>query len=78
MEKNITITGVTKAQVKLLDTMWGIDSSEGYMQWKASLSPRKQREVALLEEMVLLADIDTMAEEDLSDAVEVLSRFRSE
>lgn len=72
----ITIHGVNKRQVELLDTMWAIDSYDDYMGWKENLSAEARREVGLLEELVLLADIDNMAEEDTSDAVAVLSRFQ--
>lgn len=72
----ITIHGVNKRQVKLLDKMWEIDSFEDYNFWKESLSAEARREVGLLEELVLLADIDNMVEEDVSDAVTVLSRFQ--
>jgi hypothetical protein len=55
--------------------MWGIDSAEDYAQWKQGLSPRKQREVVLLEQMILLADIDHLAEDDLAEAQRLLLTF---
>jgi hypothetical protein len=55
--------------------MWAIDSYSDYISWKENLSIEARREVGLLEEMVLLADIDNKAEEDTSDAVDVLSHF---
>lgn len=71
----ITIHGVNKRQIKLLDKMWEIDSFEDYNFWKESLNAEAKREVGLLEELVLLADIDNMVEEDVSDANDVLSKF---
>ena len=75
MDREVVIRGVTKKQVKLLDTMWALDSYEEYCEWKSSIPSDEQREVALLEELLLLADIDNMAEDDLSDANEVLMTF---
>jgi len=75
MDREVVIRGVTKKQVKLLDKMWSLDSSDEYQQWKSTLSSKQQREVALLEELLLLADIDWMAEEDLSDAQQLLMTF---
>ena len=75
-EREVVITGVSKRQVKLLDKMWSLDSCDEYLQWKGTLSEDDQREVNLLEDMLLLADIDEMAEEDVTDASLVLQQYR--
>jgi hypothetical protein len=69
----ITIDGLTKAQTKLLDTMWSIDDYDDYLKWKSELSESKQLEVELLEEMLMLADIDDI--EDVSQARNILAKF---
>jgi len=69
----ITIDGLTKAQTKLLDTMWSIDGYDDYLKWKSELSESKQLEVELLEEMLMLADIDDI--EDVSQARNILANF---
>lgn len=69
----ITIDGLTKGQVKLLDTMWDIDGYQEYMEWKEQLSTSTRREVEVLEQMVTLAEIDNV--EDVELAKKVLAKF---
>jgi hypothetical protein len=69
----ITIDGLTKGQVKLLDTMWDIDGYQEYMEWKDQLSASTRREVEVLEQMVTLAEIDNV--EDVELAKKVLAKF---
>ena len=69
----ITIDGLTKGQVKLLDTMWDIDGYQEYMEWKDQLSTSTRREVEVLEQMVALAEIDDV--EDVELAKKVLAKF---
>lgn len=69
----ITIDGLTKGQVKLLDTMWDIDGYKEYMEWKGKLSTSKRREVDVLEQMITLAEIDEV--EDVELAKKVLAKF---
>ena len=69
----ITIDGLTKGQVKLLDTMWDIDGYQEYMEWKDQLSTSTRREVEVLEQMVTLAEIDDVGDVEL--AKKVLAKF---
>jgi hypothetical protein len=68
----ITIDGLTKRQVKLLDTMWSIDGYDEYMEWKCT---QNADEIEILEELLLLADIDDMVQEDVSDATLLLDKY---
>lgn len=72
---SVTITGVNKKQIKLLDIMWSIDGYDEYLSWKRGISTSDQREVELLEQLLLLNDIDSIAEENLSDAQQLLMTF---
>jgi len=72
---SVTITGVNKKQIKLLDKMWSIDEYDEYLSWKRGISTSDQREVELLEQLLLLNDIDSIAEEDISDAQQLLMTF---
>lgn len=74
-DNSVTITGVNKKQIKLLDKMWSLDSYDEYNEWKATLTAGVLTDVLLLEELLLLADIDNFADEDVSDAAEVLAKF---
>lgn len=68
----ITIDGLTKEQVFLLDTMWQIDGYEDYMEWKSQLSESTRQEVEVLEQMVFLAELDE-EDLDLTQAREVIA-----
>ena len=70
---SITIDGLTKGQVKLLDTMWDIDGYQEYMEWKGKLSTSTRREVDVLEQMITLAEIDEV--EDVELAKKALAKF---
>lgn len=74
-EREVVIDGVNKQQMKLLDTMWGIDSSEDYMAWRDALPAGVKKEVELLEQLLLLADIDMLADDDLSQAKSLLAKY---
>lgn len=69
-----TITGLSKRQVQLLDTMWSIDGYDEYMEWK---STQNLQEIETLEELLLLADIDDMVQDDVADAAEILDKYRT-
>jgi predicted metal-binding transcription factor (methanogenesis marker protein 9) len=69
----ITIDGLTKEQVSLLDTMWDIDGYQEYMEWKEQLSTATRQEVEVLEQMITLAETDDV--EDVELAKKVLANF---
>lgn len=73
----ITINGLTKAQVKLLDTMWELSDINEYENWKSSLSEKTMDTVDTLEQMVYLATIDKETEElqEFTAAQEILNKF---
>jgi|LakMenE18May11ns_1017448.scaffolds.fasta_scaffold9897047_5 hypothetical protein len=66
-----TITGLTKRQVTLLDTMWSMESTEQYDEWK---STQDASEIATLEQLMMLS----VAEDEplcLQDATKVLTNI---
>ena len=62
--RNIVITGLTKAQTKMLDIMWSLDTVEEYEAWFATLGPAKKHQAEVLAELLKLAHLDNMVEED--------------
>jgi hypothetical protein len=70
----ITIDGLTKGQVKLLDIMWSIQSAEVYDEWKSALSEELQDMVDVLEQLVLYETLEEGLQ-DYSQAQEVLKKF---
>jgi hypothetical protein len=73
----IEIHGVSKKQCALLDTMWAFDSNESYEMWKSTLPKKTLKEVAVLEQMVIAAEIDNyVTDENLYDAKEIIERIK--
>lgn len=55
----MTIDGLTKRQVELLDIMWNcIDTDEEMLEWIDTLDPEEQAEVATLQQMLILEVLD--------------------
>ena len=71
----ITIDGLTKAQCDLLDTMWNIDSVEDYEEWKSGLDENTMNMVDTLEQMVVLAELDEILDEECEPAKKVLDEI---
>lgn len=70
----ITIDGLTKEQVRMLDEMWALDTMQEMAEWMENVPPEKRQMAELLQEMIILASIDEDLDE-LSDATQVLSKF---
>lgn len=71
---DITITGLTKRQVMLLDKMWSIKGIAEYEEWKADLTEDTMNTVDTLEQLVVLAELDEVS--DVTDAAAVLRGYR--
>lgn len=56
----ITIDGLTKSQVRMLDTMWAIDSYDDYTDWKSTLCWAQKQQCETLEYMIICAEIDNV------------------
>ncbi|CAB5221137.1 hypothetical protein UFOVP240_88 [uncultured Caudovirales phage] len=70
----ITIKGISKRHVQLLDEMWACESFEQFESWKSTHSEQDQLIIDSLMRMVLAECIDNDLG-DMSEAKEVLSRF---
>jgi hypothetical protein len=70
----ITIDGLTKAQVRMLDEMWALNTMDEMSEWMENLPEHKRPMAEVLQEMLILASIDEDLDE-LSDATQVLSKF---
>jgi hypothetical protein len=68
----ITINGLTKRQVKMLDKMWAIDGYDEYMEWKSTLCYAQKQQVATLEQLVMLAEIDEV--DDVTEAKSLIEK----
>jgi hypothetical protein len=70
----MTITGLTKRQVFLLDKMWSIKGIEEYEEWKSGLNEQTMNTVDSLEQLVHWAELDDISY--VSDAQRVLMGYR--
>lgn len=71
----ITLKGLTNKQVKILDMMWSLESTEEWDDWFDTLDPTTARDALVLREMILLEIHDREAEKDLSLANHILSNL---
>ena len=75
---NLTIDGLTKKQVQMLDEMWSIDDEYEFLDWYEHLSEKEQHECDMLQRLILIESFDAVMaqEKDFSDANEALAKFR--
>ena len=57
------IDGLTESDVKLLDAMWAIDTTEELAAFIARQPPNVRKRIVVLREMIVLAGIDDDVEE---------------
>jgi hypothetical protein len=57
------IDGLTESDVKLLDAMWALDTTEELAAFIAKQSPGVRKRIMVLREMLLLGSIDDDVEE---------------
>jgi hypothetical protein len=73
----ITINGLSKHQVALLDEMWACVTMEDFDEFLETLDPADCAEAMRLQRMVLLAEMDELvAKMPLLEANLVLDKFR--
>jgi hypothetical protein len=77
-ERGIEITGLTMAQVELLDAMWGFDTEEDLQEWQDSLPLHLSQQVDSLILLVLLEQFDRLLllDNDYGVAADYLGKFR--
>ena len=75
---NLTIDGLTKKQVQMLDEMWSIDDEYEFLDWYEHLSEKEQHECDMLQRLILIESFDAVMaqEKDFSAANEALAKFR--
>jgi hypothetical protein len=70
----ITIDGLTRGQVKLLEIMWSITDIEVYEEWKSALSEELQDMVTVLEKLAYYETVEERLQ-DFTQANDVLKKF---
>lgn len=74
----IKINGVNDRQKQMLDVMWSLDDYEDVEDWKSSLSSQEQQQAEILEQLIMLAVIDEMFEEDdFKEANDIINKIKN-
>lgn len=75
----ITIRNVNKKQQKMLDIMWSFQDVDELEAWKKTLKPKSRRQAETLEQLIILATLDEMIDEedDFEEANEIIDRIMS-
>lgn len=74
----IKINGVNERQKQMLDVMWSLDDYEDVEEWKSSLSSQEQQQAEVLEQLIMLAVIDEMFEEDdFKEANDIINKIKN-
>jgi len=78
-EQEIIITGVNKKQQKMLDKLWSFKTEREVKAWKKTLKPKARRQADVLEQMIILACLDVMVNEDhdFEEANDIIDRIMS-
>jgi hypothetical protein len=74
---NISIEGLTKKEKFMLQIMWSIDSKEQLNYWINSLTEKDRKTAASLLLLIQYEVLESLIEDDYSEAKEVLSKFTS-
>lgn len=75
----IRIQNVNKKQQKMLDIMWSFQDVDELEAWKKTLKPKSRHQAETLEQLILLATLDEMIDEedDFEEANEIIDRIMS-
>lgn len=68
----IRIDGLNDKQVKMLDKLWSMDTTDEVLEWMKSLSDEDFKMAVILQEMVIEAMLEQPAEDDVSMAQSML------
>jgi hypothetical protein len=77
-DKEIRIDGLTPEQVRMLNDMWSLGSSEEFELWYESLDDDEVQMADQLKEMLVYAVMDAMLEkekEEMADVKKYLKKF---
>jgi len=73
----IQLEGLTPLQVELAERIWAMESMEDIVAW-IQLMPRSVAlQAYIVMQMIIAAEIDRAAEDDLSAAQAIIERIRS-
>ena len=73
----IELTGLSPLQRELADRMWQMESIDDIVTWVNSMPRSVALQAYIVMQMIIAAEIDRVAEDDVSVAREIIERIRS-
>ena len=73
----IELTGLSPLQRELADRMWQMDSIDEIVAWVNAMPRSVALQAYIVMQMIIAAEIDRVAESDVSMAAAVIDRIRS-
>jgi len=73
----IELTGLSPLQRELAERMWNMDTMEDIVAWIQMMPRSVALQAYVVMQMIIAAEIDRQAEDDLSAAQAIIDRIRS-
>jgi hypothetical protein len=73
----IELTGLSSLQKELAERMWNMESMEEIVAWIQMMPKSVALQAYIVMQMIIAAEIDRQAEDDLSAANAIIERIRS-
>jgi hypothetical protein len=73
----IELTGLSPLQRELADRMWQMESIDDIVAWVNSMPRSVALQAYIVMQMIIAAEIDRAAEDDVSVARDIIERIRS-
>ena len=73
----IELTGLSPLQRELAERMWQMDSRDEIVAWVQSMPRSVALQAYIVMQMIIAAEIDRQAEDDVSMAAALIDRIRS-
>ena len=73
----IELTGLSPLQRELADRMWQMDSMDEIVSWVQSMPRSVALQAYIVMQMIIAAEIDRAAEDDVSMASALIERIRA-
>jgi hypothetical protein len=73
----IELTGLSPLQRELADRMWQMESIDDIVAWVNSMPRSVALQAYIVMQMIIAAEIDQAAEDDVSVARDIIERIRS-
>jgi hypothetical protein len=73
----IELTGLSPLQRELADRMWQMESIDEIVTWVNSMPRSVALQAYIVMQMIIAAEIDRAAEDDVSVARDIIERIRS-